>query len=72
MTSKQIRERLEKSVKALAADIDSEETRPTARAIAARELRETLMVLQKVAPEKPKTDKLDELADKRDRRRAAS
>ena len=63
---------------ALAETVDDPETRPTAKAMCARELREVLNQLRTLAPPKAEKNKIDELTTRRahrrerTRRRAAS
>jgi hypothetical protein len=54
---------------ALAADIDSPETSPTARAACTRELRETLDRLRELAPPREQSNHLDDLTARRAKRR---
>jgi hypothetical protein len=54
---------------ALADDIDAPETRPTARAMCSRELRETLDRLRELAPPTEQADHLDDLTARRAKRR---
>lgn len=58
--------------RALAADVDSPGTSATARAAAARQLRETWMVLAGLVPEERAGDLVDDLAAKRARRKSAA
>lgn len=57
---------------ALASDIDNSDTRPTARSMCNRELRENLERLRRMAPPREETDWLDELTARRDARRASA
>lgn len=59
-------------VRALAADVDSPGTSATARAAAARQLRETWLVLAGLVPEERAGDLVDDLAAKRARRKSAA
>lgn len=57
---------------AMAERIDDPGTRPTAAAVCARELREALVMLRRLAPTKQTNDGIDDLQRQRDRRLAAS
>lgn len=72
LTRDEVVERLEASVVALAADVDDPGTRPAARAMVARELRETLSVLKALAPIEKSSDAVDELTKRRNDRISAS
>lgn len=53
---------------ALAESVDDPSTRPTAKAMCARELRETMSQLRQLAPAKLKSSKIDDIARKRTER----
>ena len=65
-------ETLRAIARALSDDIDSPDTRPTARAEASRQLRDTLDKIRVLAPPAATKDHLDDLTARRSRRRRSA